>query len=247
MLDDFMRENFKKRYVLNLKHRKDRYAEFRQRASAYFDPDLFEVFYGVYGKELNLESLSEPYLKNPNTRKGEIGCHLSHRQIWKNIAEDDTINDNDLVIVFEDDVFFSDGFEKNFEEAVNSFNEENKHFDVSNKFLYIGGRFDKYFTPSKKELDLFWNRTKNNNRLHKRNHCPAIPRQIIDRTTHVLIFSKYCAKIFLESSLSDETKKPVAVDLFLLWCHGENKGSIEYYDYIPHLCYSPIDYKTDIQ
>jgi len=245
MLDDFIKENFKKRYVINLKHRTDRYSEFKQRTSAYFDPELFEIFEGVYGKELETDTLSEPYFKQSHTRKGEIGCHLSHRQIWKNVVEDDSINDNDLVIVFEDDVFFSDDFEKNFIEAVNSFNEENKNYD---KFLYVGGRFIKNFKPSMKELRLFWNKTKSCNRLYKRNYSSDISKHNIDRTTHVLIFSKYCAKIFLECSLSDDYEnKPVPVDLFLLWCHSENKGSINYYDYLPHLCYSPIDYKTDIQ
>ena len=244
MLDDFIKENFKKRYVINLKHREDRYSEFKQRSSLYFDPELFEIFEGVYGKELDSETLSEPYFQRPYTRIGEIGCHLSYRQIWKNIAQDDELNDDDLVIVFEDDVFFTEDFEKSFIEAVDSFNEENKQ---SNRFLYIGGRFGKNFRPSVKELDIFWNKTKSSDKLHKRNYSGSIPKNIIDRTTHVLIFSKYCAKIFLECSLSDDEKKPVPIDLFLFWCHGQNKGSIEYYDFFPHLCYSPIDYKTDIQ
>lgn len=243
MLDDFIKENFKRRYVINLLRRSDRYNEFKTRTCIYFNPELFEKFDAVDGKQIDKNTL-EPFFKNSNTRNGEIGCHLSHRKIWENVSEDETLEDDDLIIVFEDDVFFTDhNFESKFTDSINCF----KQIKVPNKMLYIGGRFDKNFQPMKNELNLHWkNAFFQSNNFQERIYKPIIAKHIFDRTTHALIFTKYAAKIFLQSSLCYE-KKPVALDSFLIWCHHQKKGPIHYYDFFPHLCYSPINYKTDIQ
>lgn len=247
MLDDFIKENFKRRYVINLKRRPDRYAEFKNRSSIYFNPELFEKFDAIDGKNLDPKiQEQEPFFQKVNIRKGEIGCHLSHREIWKNVSEDETLSDDDLIIVLEDDVFFTDhNFEHKFMDAINNF----QKIKILNKMLYIGGRFDKNFSPMKTEMNLHWKKPmllESNNNLHERIYKSIITKHIFDRTTHSLIFTKYTANIFLQSSLSDE-KKPVAIDSFLVWCHQQKKGPINYYDFFPHLFYSPLNYKTDIQ
>ena len=245
MLDDFIKENFKRRYVINLKRRPDRYVEFKNRSSIYFNPELFEKFDAIDGKNLDPKiQEQEPFFQKINIRKGEIGCHLSHREIWKNVSEDETLSDDDLIIVLEDDVFFTDhNFESKFTDAINCF----QQIKVLNKMLYIGGRFEKNFQPKKNEFNLHWKQSLlQSNGLQERIYKPLIAKHIFDRTTHALIFTKHAAKIFLQSSLSDE-KKPVALDSFLIWCHHQKKGPVNYYDFFPHLCYSPINYKTDIQ
>lgn len=251
MLDDFIKENFKRRYVINLKHRADRYNEFKKRAGVYFDPELFEKFDAIDGKNVDPEiQENEPLFKNVNSKKGEIGCHLSHRAIWKIVSEDETLAEDDLVIVFEDDVFFTNNnFKYKFMDSIKSF----QQIKIPNKILYIGGRFKKNFEPNRDELLLNWKKNpfiiESNNILLERiyGYEKEQPSNIsFDRTTHALIFTKYSANIFLESSLCDE-EKPVAVDTFLIWCHKQKKGPINYYDFFPHLCYSPVNYKSDIQ
>jgi GR25 family glycosyltransferase involved in LPS biosynthesis len=252
MLNDFIKENFKRRYVINLKHRVDRYNEFKKRAGVYFDPELFEKFDAIDGRNVDPEIQEKEPLFKTTSKKGEIGCHLSHRQIWKNVSEDETLVDDDLIIVFEDDVFFTNNnFKYKFMEAINSF----QQIKIPNKMLHIGGRFKKNFEPNRDDLMSNWKKPpliiqiESNNILLERIYGDGKQQpsnESFDRTTHALIFTKCAANIFLQSSLCDE-EKPVALDSFFIWCHKQKKGPINYYDFFPHLCYSPVNYKSDIQ
>ena len=238
MFDEFIEKTFKKLYVINLQRRTDRYQEFNTKIVKYITPSLIERFDAINGKELNLNEFHESFIKTA-TNKGEVGCFLSHRTIWKNVSEDSTLKNDDLVLLFEDDVFFSTHFQVKFQEAIVEFQKIKKN----NKFLYIGGRFKENFSPTIKELPHHWNKIQNS--LYERFYASPTKSSIFDRTTHVNIFSKATAKKLYDLSLLDEPK-PLAVDKFLIWCQWVSK-EISFFDYFPHLCYSPINYKTDIQ
>jgi glycosyl transferase family 25 len=121
MLNEFIEGKIKKMYVINLKNRHDRYSEFIKKISKYFNNKLIEKFDAIDGKLLDLNLIKESYLKKGN-KMGEIGCHLSHRNIWKLIADDDSINNNDLCMIFEDDIFFTTiNFDIHFKNAIESF------------------------------------------------------------------------------------------------------------------------------
>ncbi|AHG72753.1 Lsg locus protein 4 [Mannheimia sp. USDA-ARS-USMARC-1261] len=49
------------------------------------------------------------------TTKGEVGCTLSHLAVYQKIAEDTTIENNDYCLVCEDDVLFTQDFQKHIE------------------------------------------------------------------------------------------------------------------------------------
>ena len=239
MINEFIENNFKKRFVINLSHRKDRYNEFQDRAKIHFDPNLIERFDAIWGKNIKQETLSEDFLrksKNP----GELGCFLSHQTIWKQISEDSSIDDYDLILVFEDDVFFTNNFSTKFIDAIESF----KKIDHPYKFIYLGGRFRENFTPViHKEFKYHWEK---NGSIYKRlANSPKIS-DIFDRTTHVTVFTKKMAKYLFNFSQCKE-KLPVPVDTFLVRCHLNNPEDILTFDYFPHICYSPANYKTDIQ
>ena len=240
-MNDFIINTFKKRYVINLSARKDRYDEFKERTNKYFDSNLIERFDAICGKNINVTNLPN-FLKNAKN-KGEVGCFLSHQTIWKQTMNDSTLKDDDIILVFEDDIFFTEkgDFEKKFIEAISTF----KNINQINKYLYLGGRFTHDFKPTVvKEIKHHWNHINNN--IHER--IPIIPiiNKIFDRTTHVNIFTKSMAKKLYELSNDFKNTPPVALDKFLIWSHTNNNG-LYFYDYFPHIFYSPLDYKSDIQ
>ena len=244
-MNEFISTNFKKKFVINLKHRNDRFNEFKQRVSKYFDPNIIDRFDAIYGKNFDSKTLSEDFLKN-SKNKGEMGCFLSHQTIWKLVISDSTIKDDDLILVFEDDVFFSDtdNLQDKFIEAVNTF----KNINQENKFLYLGGRFRNNFKPyCSKEIKYHW--TKLSNNIYERIPNLPIKNEIFDRTTHINIFNKSMAKFLYKLSTEKTNNEliPVPIDKFLIWSHTKNPKQIFFYDYFPHIFYSPLDYKSDIQ
>jgi GR25 family glycosyltransferase involved in LPS biosynthesis len=241
-MDEFIQSNFKKKFVINLKHRNDRYQEFKERVSPHFNPNLIERFDAIDGNNVDMSTISETFLKQTQN-KGIVGCFLSHQNIWKLIIDDSSIDDNDLILVFEDDIFFTDdneNFSEKFIEAVTSF----KNINKENKYLYLGGRFRSGFQPTlHRDIKYHW---KKDSILHERIPFLPIKNMIFDRTTHVNIFTKSMAS-FLYKITKSNKDAPSAFDKFLIWSHIEHSNDIFFYDYFPHIFYSPLDYKSDIQ
>ena len=91
---------FKKCYVINLDRMSDRYSEFLQRIP--FEQSICTRFSAIDGNDIiNYEKNENPHI---------MGCHLSHKAILQNVINDSSINDEDYVIIFEDDVYFQDTF-----------------------------------------------------------------------------------------------------------------------------------------
>lgn len=229
-MDTFIKDNFKRRFVINLERRSDRLKDFKDNASKYFNPDLIERFNAVDGLTLK---------KTSKINTGELGCYLSHRKIWETVSKDESLADDDLILVFEDDVFFTkNNFVEKFIDIISYFIN-----NISgNKFLYIGGRFKEDFCPSKTNLEKWkfignklFKRDKKIHKLVDGNDC--------DRTGHVNIYTKSVAKIFYDVSSKEDIG--IAVDHFISKVCSNSE--IESYDCFPHLCYSPMNYKTDIQ
>ena len=94
-----------KKYVINLRHRTDRLLTFRKNNPT-FDGEVFQAFDGSTLTHPTLaqagfdtdKNWRDPILGRVMT-KGEIGCFLSHWELWEKCAEGD-----EPFMIFEDDV-----------------------------------------------------------------------------------------------------------------------------------------------
>ena len=118
-----------KTVVINLKSRTDRLTAFSN-AHSHLE---YEVFSAVDGRRVDYDKLQalgfdvnhdwiDPLLNTPLT-KGEVGCFLSHWEIWKKCVEM-----NEPVMVLEDDARITDRFSM----------EEIEQYLQTYNFLYLG-------------------------------------------------------------------------------------------------------------
>jgi GR25 family glycosyltransferase involved in LPS biosynthesis len=216
--------NFKRRFVINLERRSDRYLEFLNRIP--FDKNLIERYNAIDGKDIKTKH-DNPYV---------VGCHLSHKNILNIVANDDSLNDDDLIIIFEDDVFFSDN---NFEKEIVSLFDSIKYIESKHFIIYIGGRFTPNFNPILKRWKHIANRL-----YHKKGEYRDYRSSDYDRTAHVIILNKLTCKTIIEKTKNVDLSMPIDT----LYNNIRNyEPDLQIYDIFPHLCYSPADYKTDIQ
>jgi len=107
-----------------------------------------EIFNGVNGLELDINDLKEKNIlanynklsENYNHKMGEIGCYLSHLNIYKKIKEN---NKKGYTIIFEDDFLInSSNFIDDVKKAIKTLNNNNIEFD----FLFLGNLNDNHGT-----------------------------------------------------------------------------------------------------
>ena len=105
-----------------------------------------QIFDAVNGKKLDINDLkNNNILANENTlsedynhKMGEIGCYLSHLNIYKKIKED---NKKGYTIIFEDDFLInSDNLISEVKKAIDILNSKNIDFD----FLFLGNLKDNH-------------------------------------------------------------------------------------------------------
>lgn len=222
-----------KKYVINLDRRPDRLKEFYDR----YGSREVEVFSAVDGKaiyesgDLSDEDVSFiysnliPRLKN---LPGVLGCWVSHIKLWKSLLS----SSEDAYLIFEDDAFFSEGYEDKLNFVLNQINENVDLF-------YIGGRPRKNFTPHSivsnwDEIDI-----DDGFPVYKQinfSHGPDF-----SRTTHAYIITRHGAEKIL--SILKDSKDLPAIDDWMT----EIRSRINCFEVFPHLCWSPFDYQTDIQ
>ena len=92
-------------FVINLDSKPDRLEDVSKQLHQYGIE--FERFSAVMGSELDQSTIEEFYDAKGNARKyykemsvGEIGCYLSHIQLWKRIIEENL----DFAVILEDDL-----------------------------------------------------------------------------------------------------------------------------------------------
>ena len=109
--------------IVNLKDRIDR----KNNITHLFKDTNFNIYFfeAIHGNKTDL-SLEIKNIFNGNdfsSRKGFIGCALSHYNIWLQLIED---NDNDFYIIFEDDITLCNNFEfylnENIQYTINNIN-----------------------------------------------------------------------------------------------------------------------------
>jgi GR25 family glycosyltransferase involved in LPS biosynthesis len=223
-----------KRFVINLDRRPDRLTEFFERYGDAGDVTRFSAVDGVEkfrDKKFNgIEKIIFTGLSFSGfgNRPGVFGCWVSHVRLWDELA----VSDYDGFVIFEDDAFFVDDFQNKLNIILG---DVTQNLDI----IYIGGRFVPGFVPD--EAGLRWFRVGEFFDAYK--PCDA---QNHARTTHGYIITRAGAKKLIDIIISwNEKRKLPAVDDWLNSLRHD--AIIRSVDSLPHICYSPINYKTDIQ
>jgi GR25 family glycosyltransferase involved in LPS biosynthesis len=126
-LSDWIYRMIHKAYIINLKRRQDKKRHMLEqivkakKEGCEFDFEFYNAIDGTETKQ-SFRTLDwfDPTTKKGLT-KGEIGCALSHFNIWKIIVDKiqrHEMNDNDLTMILEDDVVFPSEFQDRVHQAL---------------------------------------------------------------------------------------------------------------------------------
>jgi GR25 family glycosyltransferase involved in LPS biosynthesis len=254
LLAEIVKNNFKKRLVINLDRRPDRYKDFCQ--SCPFDSSIVERVSGVDGRALPEALPLEALYKDYNINNGAIGCFLSHRKTWEIISRNDSDDSNEFSIVFEDDITFCDNFSVEIHKLVSQLQTLKESLKSDDAILcYISGRFFENYVPLRYEEE--YSKTSDNLYLRPNNkylttRINTWKRKVKnaddvmltwERCTSCLIMNKRAAEILVRLT---EKIPDIPIDTFLFKLNSYT-NIIKFYDYFPHLCYSPYGYKSDIR
>ena len=124
-------QDFNKIYVINLEKSKDRWNYAKKQNNGSLNLVKYKA---VNGRELNRQNIEglvdkDSYLyKNLEKNRGEIGCAISHLNIWKKFKK----TNEEYLIVVEDDVIFEQDFYKKLDKYL-------KHAPNNWDIIYLGG------------------------------------------------------------------------------------------------------------
>jgi len=207
-------------YVINLKRRPDRLKAFRKAC-----PIPATLFHGFDGKK---EVNPAPIIQC--SKPGEIGCFLSHLQIYEKIIKEG----HPWTLILEDDAQFCQGFK----EKLGLVLADSTSTDVQAKIVYVGGRFEPNF-------------------VMKPTSCTAITANITkhqcntwapwdhDRTTHAYLLSLEGARELLQAFQRTVAPIQIPVDYWILQTFLSTGTAI--YNSVPLLCHSPMVGDSDIR
>lgn len=238
------------RYI-NLDRRTDRDVDVKKKLTDILGFDLKQIsrFSAIDGSnlvsDLNNKNLITDYFiglisnKPANVKAPVLACTLSHYFLLTSIMEDNTIPDDAIIFVFEDDFFISDELLK--KKSIADIVEEIKKFQTDNKInwdmIYLGGRFTKNFEPKNRS---FFTHISTN--LYLRVKGGGMD---WDRTTHNYLVKKSNIPNIIKCyhEYYSQSSKSFEVDSF----YNGLAEKLQMYDYFPHIFYSPWNYTTDIQ
>ena len=213
------------KFVINLKRRPNRLENFRQ-VCTLSDVQVFEA---IDGSSLDDTYLAEwTRLQPRGLSNGEMGCLLSHYQLWKRCVDGDASH----MMIFEDDARFSSHFVERLRKCMHSIEVASIQVDV----LYLGGRFTRDYEMRRC--------TAVSDCLCVHDYTAEWDGVDMDRTTHAYIISKVYASVMvdhLESMFDGKTP----VDHLLTRTLLSTQTPI--YNTTPLLCYSPISCESDIR
>ena len=174
---------------------------------------------------------------------GELGAFLSHYFILKDIIEDSTLHDNDLIMIMEDDFKLVSNFNERFSNVIRDIRNQNDTVNV----IYLGGRFHENFEPRNYELfdrlsEHIYLRNLDKLYLYYGQPVESFddlfePRvHNYDRTIHAYIIRKRIAQPIIDFIIQFliTTGGFLPVDTYI---YGMMKPT---FDVFPHLFYSPL-------
>jgi len=170
----------------------------------------------------------------------ELGCLLSHYLLLKEILSDDSIPEESMVFIFEDDFFINTQYIESIKFADTISQLETSELNKENNWdlIYYGGRFSQNFIPTNKN---FFTHSFDNYYLRINGRGMDW-----DRTTHCYLVKKKNIQTIINCYLEyfkSNSNPAFQVDSF----YNSQSNKIKMYDYFPHIFYSPWNYSTDIQ
>jgi len=127
-------------YYINLDKRTERNTDVLQKLNFLgFKNENIKRFSAINGINLKTDLINKNYInneiinllqnKNINIRLGELGCSLSHYFIYEEIINDETITDDTIIFIFEDDFFINEKYlnENSFISIINDLHDFNKN------------------------------------------------------------------------------------------------------------------------
>lgn len=230
-------------YIINLDRRKDRWDEFlsRLKQSPELNKDTFiriSAFDGYnHVNEIKRYNLQDNrilnVLKNKKVSTGVLGCLLSHYITLETILLNDDIKEDEYVGIYEDDFMYSKNYEINYKK----FKEINLN-ELNIELLYLGGRFTPNFSINGKHSNMF-EKTSHPNIYYRTSGSGSF----WDRTTHCYIVKKKICKDLIDFIIKTNRTRLTPIDIV----YGSIKKEIKTFDFFPHLYYSTMNYKTDVQ
>lgn len=236
-------------YVINLNRRTDRWNNITKIINdTCLKNHNFIRFNAIDGNNFNEDlinhNLNEHQILNKlkenkiNVSSGIIGCFLSHISALKKISEDDSLNPNDYVGIYEDDFLFSG--------SINSFNESYETLSNTNlnelevDLIYIGGRFKPNFIffdektfQQTSNINIFSRGPRENIKIENYDRC----------NSSYLIRKDSCKKLIDLVTINFlRNKEVIAIDVVYPLLYK----NIKMFDYYPHLFYSIRNYTSDI-
>ena len=177
----------------------------------------YEFFTAVDGLALNpTKELKELFIGNDfGSRRGMIGCALSHYNIWNELSNDTT---NEYYIVLEDDFTALPNFHNKMKKIITNFEQNINKIDV----LFLGYSM---FQKRRDELYNIYNRNQDNITITQLEHDNYIG------GTFGYIVSKEGANKFLENISKKGIKQ--GIDIVMKKSEG-----VRHYECQPHIVFS---------
>jgi len=232
---------FKYSYLINLKRREDRYENFLKNFEFGKEVTRFSAVDAKnfdYGDPLFLDNLKNG-LKNINKviKPGIFACTLSHYKVWETIANNENIEDEDLCLIFEDDVMFHENFNDIFQEDLSGVD-----------LIYFGGKkAEKQFIIEKSNLEKYWEPSPKSKYLFERK---MFDKKVADIfcTCEAYAMNKRTAKIMTNRYRNELILKHndhIVEDIKSLKT-SDIGDKIRMYNYFPIICYQAEEFGTDI-
>jgi GR25 family glycosyltransferase involved in LPS biosynthesis len=127
----------KKTYLINLDIRPDR-LKFIDEMLKRENIDYIR-FPAIYGKELKDDDPAYKQYFNESVKlsPGQYGCALSHIKIYEMIVNDNELNDEDLICIFEDDITLETDFKNKTNEFIKNINKLDKDWRIALLGVYM--------------------------------------------------------------------------------------------------------------
>jgi len=242
----------KNNYIINLKRRGDRWTKIQERISETLMKQnnyiRFEAFDGedALNELKRFDAGNTPFIRfmaknNITTTRGYFGVHMSHMYVYKAIAENNDIKDDEYVGIYEDDFFMSDNFDTNYNNLLNT--DLNK---LGVDMIFLGGRYTPNWEP--KSLEQF-EKTEHPNIYLRKIKLQESYNVDWERTAHAYVVRKsICAEMFKKMSqisfyLFNNKISLRAIDHAIIMYDKYYK----LYDWFPHLYYVPQNFDSNVQ
>lgn len=242
----------KNNYIINLARRGDRWLKVQNKIQEsnmkHNNFIRFEAFDGEDAfNELNrFNAVDTTFIRfmahsKITTTKGYFGVHMSHMYVYKAIAENDDIKDDEYVGIYEDDFFMSDNFDDNYNNLLNT---DLHRLGVD--MIFLGGRYTPNWEP--KSLAQF-EKTDHPNVYLRKVKLQESYNVDWERTAHAYVVKKsICADLYKKMNevsfyIHNNKISLRAIDHAIIMFDKFYK----LYDWFPHLYYVPINYDSNVQ